>query len=345
MKMIHVQQVFRRPIPEYFSLENVFSTIRQPLEKLIRITQTSAPSARANPLSVLSNLRAFRKLHGDVFHVTGDIHYAVFAFPGKKTVLTIHDCVFLYNTKGLRRWIFLWCWLKLPVRHARFITTISEATKKDIIDHTGCAPSKIVVINNPMDAAFMYTPKSFNASKPVILQMGTWSNKNLERVIEALTGLSCHLTIIGKLSDEQLALLKQSNMEYSNHFNISKDGLIAQYKACDMVLFASTFEGFGLPVIEAQAIGRPLVTSDLSPMKDVAGEGACLANPYDSVSIRNCVNRIISEAAYRTALVENGLVNVRRFEPGNIAAAYAAVYAKAGGTTVTPAVKSSTGLQ
>ncbi len=330
MKRMQVQQVFRKPIPEYFSLENVFSNIREPLEKWFRVSTTTAISERAHPLAVLKNLWGFRKLEGDVFHVTGDIHYAVFAFSGKKTVLTIHDCVFLYNKTGVHKWIFLWFWLKLPVRHVRFVTTISEATKKDIIQHTGCAPSKVIVINNPMDVCFTFSPKPFNATRPLILQMGTWTNKNLERVIEALAGLSCHLTIIGKLSDAQLALLKQSNIDYLNHFNLSKEELIAQYKECDMVVFASTFEGFGLPVIEAQATGRPLVTSNLSPMKDVAGEGACFADPYDSTSIRNCVDRIIADPAYRESIVRSGLENIKRFNPETVAAAYASVYAQAG---------------
>src|SRR5688572_16146788 len=106
MNIINVQQVFRKPVPEYFSLENVFATIREPLGRLVRVRETSAVSARANPLAVIKNLLAFRKLRGDVFHITGDIHYAVFAFPSNKTVLTIHDCVFLYHQKGIRKWVF-----------------------------------------------------------------------------------------------------------------------------------------------------------------------------------------------------------------------------------------------
>jgi glycosyltransferase involved in cell wall biosynthesis len=93
-----------------------------------------------------------------------------------------------------------------------------------------------------------------------------------------------------------------------------------------MVLFASTYEGFGLPIIEAQATGRPVVTSRVTAMPEVAGDGACLVDPYDVASIRSGVLRVLGDRGYRDSLVHRGFENVRRFEPGRIAAQYARLY-------------------
>jgi glycosyltransferase involved in cell wall biosynthesis len=98
------------------------------------------------------------------------------------------------------------------------------------------------------------------------------------------------------------------------------------YAQADMVLFASTYEGFGLPIIEAQATGRPVVTSRVTAMPEVAGEGACLVDPYDVSSIRNGVLRVLDDGSYRDSLVHLGFENVRRFEPSLIASQYARLY-------------------
>ena len=321
-----VTLILRKAIPEYFSIENVFSIILQPLRKKISANVIHAPTNRAHPLAVLKNIRSLRKTQADVIHVTGDIHYAVFAFPSKKVVLTIHDSVFLRNTRGLSKFLMLWFWYKLPVWHARSISTISEASKKDIIKLTGCSPSKITVIGNPVDPDFRYHPAPFNVIKPVILQIGTWTNKNLERVVEAIQTIPCQLVIIGKLSDEQKQLIAASGIDYSNSFFLSKEALIQQYINCDMVVFVSLFEGFGLPVLEAQATGRPLVTSAISPMKEVAGKGAHLADPYDVDAIRAGIKKVIQDEQYRKQLIEEGLENVKRFNAEAIAEKYFELY-------------------
>ena len=94
------------------------------------------------------------------------------------------------------------------------------------------------------------------------------------------------------------------------------------------MIFASTYEGFGLPIIEANAVGRPVVTSKLSPMTEVAGDAASLVNPYDSSNIRAGVMRIINDPFYRESLVKAGFENALRFSAESVAESYAKVYRK-----------------
>ena len=321
-----VKLIFRKKLPEYFSMENVFGILLPSLKKHVTPEVIHAKTHKGTPTGILKNLLQLRKTKGDVFHVTGDIHYTVFAFPSRKVILTIHDCVFLHNTKGLRKFVMLWFWHKFPVWYANMITTISDASKKDIIKITGCAGSKIKVIGNPVDPEYVFHPKSFNSIKPVILQMGTWPNKNLERVVPALKGIDCHLSVIGHLSPEQKDLLSETGIEYSNHYALPKHELIKKYIECDLVLFVSTFEGFGLPVLESQATGRPLITSDISPMKEVAGNGAHLVNPYNIDVIREGILKVINDGAYREKLVKEGVENVKRYHPDYIASLYLELY-------------------
>ena len=81
-----------------------------------------------------------------------------------------------------------------------------------------------------------------------------------------MNGIDCHLRIIGKIDINIQTLLDENKIDYTNAFNLSDNEIIEEYKKCDIVNFPSTHEGFGMPIIEGQAIGRVVLTSDLSPM-------------------------------------------------------------------------------
>jgi glycosyltransferase involved in cell wall biosynthesis len=93
-----------------------------------------------------------------------------------------------------------------------------------------------------------------------------------------------------------------------------------------MVVFASLYEGFGLPILEAQAVGRPVITSNFGAMREAAGDGALFVDPYSVQEIRAAILRIKNEPALREELVRKGRENVERFRADAIALKYAEIY-------------------
>jgi glycosyltransferase involved in cell wall biosynthesis len=317
--------LYRKP-GRFFSIERVFRQIIPFIGPEMSVIEWTAPFAKASPADIAGNIRAAGKCRADVYHVTGDIHYIVASLPRRLTMLTIHDCVFLYSATGIKRRILKWLLLDMPVRRCRLITTISEATKKDILRFTGCPPEKVVVIPDPVADTIRYIPAPFRSQEPVILFVGITDNKNLIRTAEALGGIPCRLHIVGKLSPPQEEALIRHGIRYTSCSGLSDEEMATQYADADLVLFPSTFEGFGLPIVEGQKAGRPVITSDISPMRETAGAGACLADPYDIAAIRQAVMRVIGDAAYREQLVQAGFLNITRFSPAAVAKEYISCY-------------------
>ncbi|MBK9337685.1 MAG: glycosyltransferase family 4 protein [Lewinellaceae bacterium] len=329
--MTDVKVIFRRPLPGgYFSIERSFAAIWPVLAghqttRVERVTACCVSKGFWPRLRILAQMAALR---ADVFHISGDIHFAAPALPGQKTILTVHDCGFLKHPNPITRRLLYFFWLKWPVRHCRFVTTVSEATKAEIVRHTGCDPGKITVIPSAIPEHFRPVPQVFFAEKPRILHIGSAPNKNLRRHIEALRGLPVVLHIVARLRDSEKYLLDQSGIEYCCTPNLDDAALVQAYKTCDMLLFASTLEGFGMPILEAQSVGRPVVTSNCSSMPEVAGAGACFVNPLDVASIRAGVLRVIRDTEFRETIVQRGFDNARRFQTEAVAAAYWLLYQK-----------------
>ncbi len=133
---------------------------------------------------------------GSVNHVTGDVNYLGILMRKQSCIQTVLDCVHLENARGFKYRLLKLLWLDLPEKHCRFITAISECTKQQILKHLPCDPDKIRVIYVALPDGFQPHSKRFHEEQPRVLQLGTAPNKNVPRLIEALTGLPIHLDLI-----------------------------------------------------------------------------------------------------------------------------------------------------
>ncbi|MEN6372108.1 MAG: glycosyltransferase family 1 protein [Armatimonadota bacterium] len=323
---MHIAYFCRKPAEAQISLERVFKSVRNAMPELVKCSAFQCKHNGTSPSTIMLNILDAHNHQGDVNHITGDIHYLALGLDGRRTILTIHDCRSLIRLTGLKRRLFQLLWYDQPMKRCRIITTISRFTANELIEFAPWIKNRVRVIYNPIGDAFQPAPKEFNTDRPVILQVGTGHNKNLIRVAQALKGIRCHLEIVGRLSTAQKETLCVNGINYSSSHGLSDDDIVNKYRHSDIVVFTSTYEGFGMPIIEAQATGRPVVTSNICSMPEVAGSGACLVDPYDVLSIRNGIMRMTNDRTYRDEMIDHGYENVKRFAATKIALEYAELY-------------------
>lgn len=334
--------IFRKQDAGFHSIETVFGIIVPLIGAHYNIRQDELKHGGGGPADLHRNLRSFKKgmpgtpedgASRTLFHITGHVNYMAIK-TGRTTVLTIHDIRSALKGNIFARLIKLLLWFWIPALVVRRITVISSFSLGELRKLVPFVVRKAVVIPNPVHPGFVFDPAGrmdipngelFYPPSNILL-MGTKPNKNLERMVEALKELPVKLTIVGQLSAAQLTLLNKTRLVVENHVDITHDRLVQCYRDADMLCFASLYEGFGMPIIEAQATGRPVVTSGRGAMKEVAGEGALLVDPEDVASIREGVVKIMEDAGYRKQLVERGLENVKRFRAEAVAEKYMEVY-------------------
>lgn len=307
---------FHRNKAAGFSINKVTQTV---IRDFADKEEYELPYWGPSPMTVIRNLwfvyRHRRK--NSINHVTGDVQYAILALGGCKSVLTCHDTVSLDYRKlpWLKRLFFEWVWYRLPLRRATKVVAISEATKRSLQRYT--KRDDIVVIHNAIDPMF-YKCGTFVNEVPQILIIGTNPNKNLLRTFEALKGLKCRVNVIGHLSDEQVEALKMNEIDYQNSYGLSDVQIMDAYIRCDIVSFVSLYEGFGMIVVEANKVGRPVICSDIPVLREVAGDSALLVKPKDVKSIRRGFIELFNNSSLRKSLVERGFRNAERFEASKI---------------------------
>lgn len=327
MRKKSVVLIYRKTFPHVFSIEFIFDEIKSVLRTSRRIEKFVLPRFSNSLLNRVINIFSVLSIRNKIVHVTGDVHFAILGTWFSYRILTIHDLAFLQQNRGIKRSILKYFWVILPVKFAHRVTVISEATKLDVLKYIAVNSNKIRVI--PDFISSKYQPilhRNFNSENPNLLQIGTAFNKNVERLAAALAGIKCTLTIIGNLNDLQTKVLNQFRIQYVSKIDLTENELYQEYANADLLTFVSTIEGFGMPIIEANACGLPVITSNCSSMPEVAGNAALLVDPFDVNAIRNGILTLLNKEHLRKEIIENGFKNATQFSREKVAEQYELLY-------------------
>lgn len=322
MKILYI---YREKEKQEHSIEAVFDTVARSLEDLGHdIYKWYKPVSWRKTIRDIWRLRLDKY---DVYHITGDVNYLWVLFPWRKTTMTCHDIgMYKNNPKTIKRRLYVWVSFILSSCFLKKITAVSYLTKDDLVHYLDIRNTKIEVIPNPLSLPITKSPRAFNKKCPTILQIGSGWHKNLEGLLESIKGIRCHIDIIGNPDVADRDRLKKYNINYTVSYRIPMDEVIKKYKECDILYFISRSEGFGMPIIEAQTIGRVVLTTNEEPTKTIAGGAALLFEPEDHQAIHEGILRIINDDELREQLILKGYENAAQYDPKIICLRYEQFY-------------------
>ena len=226
--------------------------------------------------------------------------------------------------KGFKKLLFKIFWIKIPILKSKKIHFISSKIKNEtenIIKHK-IIDSAIIPCCVPNDLK-KREKKKFEKK---ILFIGSTENKNLICLLKAIKDLNVKLTIVGSIDLYHKNFLLKNNIMFENHVGISDEDINKIYSRNDILVFPSLYEGFGMPIIEANYVGIPVITSNLSPMKEIARNSSLLFDPYKPYDLKNKLILLIKNSELRKKLIINGFINANKYQSYNIAKHFMKLY-------------------
>ncbi len=335
-----LNELIRRPLLRY-ALVTTWNAHELPIalqhENLSVIT---LPDRQSNPINIAAQMTQIRSLMRELGAALEFNGNPIGCFrPGWPRVITVHDLYFDVMGGHYRRRHRLWWRLFFPLALASSdaVICVSEATRNDLAKFHRRFAKKATVIHEA-GALIDETGSDQSATDftaPYAIFVGNVSpNKNPGALVAALKILETHgrpvkVYHVGGDGASLLARALQSVALASpieTVSGLSDEALAAAYRGATCMIAPSTYEGFCLPVIESQALGIPVVCSDIPVLREVAGEGALFFDPYDPEAIADCLDLTMRDADLRERLAAAGRRNATRFSWNRAAAEAEALF-------------------
>jgi glycosyltransferase involved in cell wall biosynthesis len=246
-------------------------------------------------------------------------------------------------------------------QQADHIITVSESSKRDIVELLGVADDRVSVTYQPVPSlptlareAAERLVRNLYGVKPgryAIFLGAIEPKKNLKRLIEAflVAGADIPLLLAGPLGwlyEEELDLIDTISQVGQDGAPVRRLGylprrhVVALLQCARLFVFPSIYEGFGLPVLEAMQLGVPVLSSRTSSLMEVAGEAAVLADPLDVSAMAHEIRRLVNDPDLRAELARRGPIQAAKFDAAGYRDRLAAAYLKAGVKIAgTPAIR------
>ncbi|MFO7600899.1 MAG: glycosyltransferase family 1 protein [Candidatus Desulfacyla sp.] len=257
-------------------------------------------------------------------------HLPLLLSPKIGTVLTVHDIVFRRypGTMALPNLLVERLLMKRSLKRSDAVITDTHATADDIKGQFEVDPEKIfpIYLGSPKlpGKADRENGPGTDLPSRFFLFVGTLDpRKNLRRILEAFRLLGparhdVHLLIVGGegwKSKDFLEVLSSRQLSSYVHLSgyVAFDLLASYYEKAMCLVFPSLYEGFGLPILEAMSCGTPVITSNVSSMKEVAGDAALLIDPLDIQELTGAMKRVLTDESLRRRLSMKGLKRVNSF--------------------------------
>jgi glycosyltransferase involved in cell wall biosynthesis len=317
----------------------------------VRRTLPHTPLVRV-PLTLSAELR---RRPVDLLHV----QYTAPPFAPCPVVATIHDLSFehLPDTFKRRSRAQLRLTVRRTARRAAQIITISEHSKRDIVETYRVAPERVSVTYLAAPSHFRFVEDErelrrvrqlYGIEGDYILAVGSVQpRKNLARLVRAYSDLRRsraqaklpRLVVVGKLAwlyEETLRAVEECGVREDVTFTgyVAEADLPALYSGARCFVYPSFFEGFGLPPLEAMRCGTPVLVSDRTSLPEVVGDAGLLVDPFDTDAISAALARLIDDDELRRQLRERGLARAARFDWRETARRTLEVYQRATGGTM-----------
>lgn len=275
--------------------------------------------------------RHAKSANAQILHVTG---FDAPRFKPCPVVLTVHDLIgalFPKQFPPIARFYWGW-WLPHSVRWADAIITDSENTRHDIQRLTGISSNRVTVIPLGVDPRF-FEPntqqdlddiqRSYDLPPEFLLYIGTLEpRKGLDTLLSAFSHLAADididLVIVGKKGWATDPIFQQvTNLGLASriHFTgyVPDDDLPALYRAADLFVFPSRYEGFGLPPLEAMACSTPVICSNASSLPEVVGDSAITVPPDDVIALTHAIRDVLANPEIQVELKKRGLKRASLF--------------------------------
>ena len=242
-------------------------------------------------------------------------------------ITTVHDFTYEYFSHGIKKYVHSYQKFD-AIRKSKYIICVSENTKKDLLNFLPEVNSeKIVVIPNGVsndyflldDDDFHYEGYKFKKNSYVLFVGSRAKYKNFDVVIDTIAKTNFSLIVVGHpFTTFENKLIKERNVGNKIHLlgNVSNKILNSLYNHAFALIYPSSYEGFRIPVLEAQRAGCPVIAFNKSSIPEVIGDKTILINQLNETSILNKLE-VLKDKDIRKKIINNGLVNSSRFSWNN----------------------------